>query len=246
MYDGAELERTIEDLYALRPGIRSLAVVPVGLTGYRQRLPQLRPPTVAEATAVLELLHGYQERFLTESGSRFVFAADEFYLQAGAEIPPLAAYEDLPQLENGVGMIAVFQQEAAEALNEAEPLVLPPVSTFTGQSAHPELTRYLVALSARTGVTIHLHPIRNDFFGGHVTVAGLLTGRDVVQQLRGKELGKVLLVPEVVLKDGEDIFLDDLSLPDLSRELGIPVRKIGSSPWGMLEALEYLAAEAPR
>lgn len=241
--DGSELERTVEDLQGLYPGVRSLAVVPVGLTGYRQRLPQLRPPTAEEARSLLATLHGYQERFLGQSGSRFVHAADELYLKAGVDFPPLENYEDLSQLENGVGMIPLFRSEAAEAIAEAELIKTSTVSTFTGESAYPELARFIGELSAKTGVNIHLYPVRNEFFGGHVSVTGLLTGRDIVAQLRGRPLGEILLVPDVVLKEGEEVFLDDFSLLDLERELGVKVLKVLSTPWGILEGLEDVAEQ---
>jgi putative radical SAM enzyme (TIGR03279 family) len=238
--DGRELERTIEDLALLCPRVLSLAVVPVGLTGYRQRLPDLRPPTMAEAGAVLAVIHGYQERFLRNFGTRFVFAADELYLKAGLEFPPLTAYEDLAQVENGVGLVPQFRAEAAEVLEEASPLQLPAVATFTGESAKGELARFVADLAAKTGTRIHLYPIRNDFFGGHVTVTGLLTGKDVLRELGGKALGQALLVPDVVLRDGDEVFLDDISLADLERELGVQVIKVASTPWGLLEGLEHL------
>jgi putative radical SAM enzyme (TIGR03279 family) len=241
--DGPELERTVEDLQGLYPGVRSLAVVPVGLTGYRRRLPQLRPPGADEARSVLDTLHGFQDRFLAQTGSRFVHAADELYLTAGTEFPELGSYEDLAQLENGVGMIPLFRAEAAEVLAEAEPLEVPVVSTITGESAYPELARFIGALCAKTGVDIHLYPVRNEFFGGHVSVTGLLTGQDIIAQLRGKPLGEFLLVPDVMLKEGEDVFLDDLSLLDLEREFGVRVSKVSSTPWGILERIEDLAAD---
>ncbi|HEX9874809.1 MAG TPA: DUF512 domain-containing protein [Deferrimonas sp.] len=238
--DGAQLERTIGDLYALHPGIRTLAVVPVGLTGYRERLPQLRPLDAAGAAAVLETLHRFQERYLAETGTRFVFAADELYLKAGVEFPPLEAYEELSQVENGVGLIPVFRADAVDVLLEARKLRAGAVSTFTGASASGELTRFAADLAAKTGVKIHLHTIRNDFFGGEVTVAGLIAGADLVAQLQGKELGEALLVPDVVLRDGEDVFLDDLTLPQVAQALGVAVIKIDSTPWGLLEGLEEL------
>ncbi len=239
--DGDELERTIRDLFSLHPGVLSLAVVPVGLTGYRERLPALRPPTSGEAASTLAVIHGFQQRFMAECGSRFVFAADELYLKAQLEFPPLAAYEDLAQLENGVGLIPLFRGEARQVLEEVGPLTLPVISTFTGESFFAELERFLQDFSAQSGTQIHLHEIKNEFFGGFVTVTGLLTGRDVVAQLRGKPLGDLLLVPDVVLKEGADVFLDDLSLADLENELGVRVCKIPVSPWGFLEAMETLA-----
>jgi putative radical SAM enzyme (TIGR03279 family) len=244
--DGAELTRTIEDLYSLYPGVQSLAVVPVGLTGYRQRLPELRPLSAAEAATVIAQVHDFQQRFLEKSGSRFVFAADELYLQAGIGFPPLEAYEELPQMENGVGMVAVFRREAVDVLAEAEPLAIPPVAVVTGMSALAEVNRFAADLAAKTGARIIVHPIRSDFFGGHVSVTGLLAGKDILAQLRGKDLGKMLLIPDVMLKEGEEVFLDDLSLDDLERELKIPVRRTGSTPWGFLESLEELAAEGPQ
>jgi putative radical SAM enzyme (TIGR03279 family) len=238
--DGPELARTIEDLVALYPWVLTLAVVPVGLTGYRQRLPDLRPPTEAEARAILTSIHDYQERFLRNCGSRFVFAADELYLRAGLEFPPLVAYEDLAQVENGVGLVPQFRAEAAEVLSEAPSLQLSAVATFTGESARGELSRFAAELAAKTGTTIHLYPVRNDFFGGHVSVTGLLTGRDVLSELKGKDLGQALLVPDVVLREGDEVFLDDISLADLERELGVKVLKVASTPWGLLDGLELL------
>jgi len=238
--DGKSLIRTIEDLYSLAPGVRSLAVVPVGLTRFRQHLPALRPPTEAEARDLLELLHGYQHRFVEQGGSRFVFAADEFYLKAGMEFPVLDAYEDLCQLENGVGMIPLFREEAEQVLDEAEPLGKMTVSTVTGQSSAPDLQAFVTALGEKTGIRILLHVIQNDFFGGFVSVTGLIAGKDIVNQLRGRQLGDVLMIPDVMLKEGADLFLDDLSLSDLERELNVRVVKIDSSPWGLLEGLETL------
>jgi NifB/MoaA-like Fe-S oxidoreductase len=223
--------------------VRSLAVVPVGLTGFRQHLPVLRPSTASEAKALLDLLHEYQLRFIEQGESRFVFAADEFYLKAQIEFPELESYEDLCQLENGVGMIPLFREEVAQVLDDVEPETLPAVtvSTITGQSAVSEVQSFVDALGEKTGVRILLHVIRNEFFGGHVSVTGLIAGADIVKQLRDRPLGDVLMIPDVMLKDGTDLFLDDLSLRDLERELEVRVVKIGSSPWGLLEGLEALS-----
>jgi putative radical SAM enzyme (TIGR03279 family) len=241
--DGVDLERTVEDLYALFPMVQSLAVVPVGLTGYRQRLPDLRTPTREEAQETLELIHRYQERFLGEGGSRFVFAADELYLKAGAPFPPLEEYEELAQIENGVGMVSQFRAQGREALCEATPLRVPAVSVFTGESFADELELFSRELAIRTTIRIDVHRIRNQFFGGHVTVAGLLTGRDVVAQLQGKIRTTVLLVPDVVLREGDSVFLDDMPVEEIGRQLGVAVKVFGSTPFGLLEALESLEEE---
>ncbi len=239
--DGQALIQTIEDLYMLAPAVRSLAIVPVGLTGFRQHLPALRPSTATEARDLLELLHGYQNRFVEQGGSRFVFAADEFYLKAGLDFPDIETYEDLFQLENGVGMIPLFREEAEQVLEEAVPLTRMTVSTVTGQSAASELQSFVDALGAKTGVHIQLKVIKNEFFGGYVSVTGLIAGADIVKQLRNQPLGDVLMIPDVMLKEGTDLFLDDLTLSDLERELQVRVVKIDSSPWGLLEGLEALS-----
>jgi len=236
--DGEALVRTIEDLYALRPNVLTLAIVPVGLTGYRKRLPDIRPLSSMEAQNALDTIHAFQDRFLAESGSRFVFAADELYLQAGRDFPPLDDYEDLSQIENGVGLVPLFRVEAEDVLEEAGRIQGKDVSVITGESAFEDIRTFVEALSAKTGVRIQVWPVKNRFFGGHVTVTGLLTGADIMEQLRGKDLGSRLLIPDVVLREGDDVFLDDMTLADLGRELGVKVQKIDTSPWGLFDALE--------
>ena len=236
--DGPALLQTLTDLYALGPNILSLAVVPVGLTGHRSKLPPLRLPTRDEARQALKMIHDFQQQCLRLGGSRFVFAADELYLRAEWPFPPIDDYEDLGQLENGVGLIPLFREEAEQVLEGVDRLPPGPFSVLTGESAAAEVIAFALALEAAAGTKIFVHVIRNDFFGGGVTVAGLVTGRDILRQLSGVELGQRLLVPEVMLRDGEDVFLDDLRLEDLARELNLPTAKFDSSPWGLIEALE--------
>ena len=242
--DGPVLDQTIADLQALYPGVRSLAVVPVGLTGFRQRLPALRPPERPEAAAIVAAIHAWQDRCLVQFGNRFVFAADELYLKAEAPLPSLAAYEDLPQLENGVGLLARFRAEAAEALTEVPPLDGVTVTVVTGTSAASEIERFVTALEEASGAELRLVVVPNRFFGGHVSVAGLLTGADLLAALQGQALGTALLVPTVLLREGDDLFLDDLSPIDLERELGVPVYIFEDTPHGLLDALEDLAGES--
>jgi putative radical SAM enzyme (TIGR03279 family) len=243
--DGEALEKTISDVYSLSPGIRSLAIVPVGLTGHRVHLPELRTPTPVEANELILTVNRWQQRALAETGSRFVFAADELYLRAGRSFPELEAYEDLPQIENGVGQLSQFRSQAIEAMQEAEQLKRTvEISTFSGVSFYPELKSYLERLEQKTGCTIFKYKVENRFFSGQVTVAGLLTGQDILEQLRGQKLGDTLLVPEVVLRDGEDVFLDDMTLDSLAESLGVECMKIMSSPWGILDALEALSVES--
>ncbi len=237
--DGPALMQTMTDLYTLAPAVCSLAVVPVGLTGHRRQLPPLRLLTAEEARQTLDLIHGFQEQCRQTGGSRFVFAADELYLQAGEAFPELAAYEDLCQLENGVGMIPLFREEAEQVLEEIDTLPPGTVSLLTGESAAPEVRRFVGALAKQTGARLPVQVIKNEFFGGGVSVAGLITGADILRQLRGQPLGERLLVPDVMLREGEDVFLDDISLQDLASELRIPVKKFDSTPWGLVEALEH-------
>lgn len=238
--DGQQMERTIRDLHALRPGLRSLAVVPVGLTGYREKLPDLRVPTAGEAGETLEQIHCLQREFAQKDGSCFVFAADEFYLKAARSFPPLNDYEDLSQLENGVGLIPLFRMEAQEALKEATTLKIPPVTLVTGEAPAGELADFASRLSQQTGASLFVQPVRNDFFGGKVSVTGLLTGKDLIAQLKGTVQGEVVLLPEVMLKEGEELLLDDVSIEELEQALGLPVIVVESSPWGILYTLQTL------
>ena len=242
--DGAALEQTIGDIYTLTPGIRSLAVVPVGLTGHRLKLPKLRTPDADEAGKIILTVESWQQRALQEIGSRFIFSADELYLQAGVDFPPVEEYEDLPQVENGVGQVAQFRSQAVEALLEAEQMKRSvAVSTFTGVSFYPELQCYIENLIKITTCSVNVYQVENSFFAGQVTVAGLLTGQDVLERLRGEDLGAALLVPDVVLRDGESLFLDNMSLEELADKLDVPCIKIPCTPWGVLDALEDLADE---
>lgn len=241
--DGAALEKTVADLACLLPGVLSLALVPVGLTGHREQLPQLRTHSPDAARALLAQVKTWQEDFLSQGKSRFVFAADEFYLKAGSDFPPLADYEDLPQYENGVGMIPLFRVDAAEVLAAAHPLPPVTVDCLTGISFYPEMQKFAAALSAKTGVTIVVHPIENHFFAGEVTVTGLLTGADIVTALQGKLQSSILLIPDVVFRDGEDLFLDNMSPEELATALHVEIFPVAANPWGIAQALEMMAAE---
>jgi len=242
--DGDILQRSIAELAALHPGVLSLAVVSVGLTGHRRHLPPLRTFTAAEAEATVALVEHWQRRLRRRLGTRFVWPVDEFYLRAGRPLPALARYEELPQLENGVGLLSLFRREAREVLAEAGPLGRFTVSAITGTAAAGELSRFARRLRQRTGVTLQIYPVTNRFFGGATSVTGLVTGRDLIDQLRGAELGRALLIPDVTLRQGETVFLDDVSLADVEQALQLPVLPVESSPWGLLAALEDLAGEA--
>jgi putative radical SAM enzyme (TIGR03279 family) len=250
--DGAELERTFHDLVRLasppdagesQGGVASLAIVPVGLTGYRQRLPQLRVVSPSEARTLLDWVKARQAGCLASIGTRFVYAADELYLNAGVDFPPLADYEGLPQLENGVGLVARFRAQAAEVLAQAGPLDLPAVRVITGMAAAGELESFCAALAGRTGARIEVTPVPNRFFGGAVTVTGLLTGRDISDALAGQVDGELLLLPDVLLLEGTRVLLDDMSVEELAGRLAATIEVVAAEPWGIWDMLETLAQE---
>ncbi|NOQ42188.1 MAG: DUF512 domain-containing protein [Desulfuromusa sp.] len=242
--DGKALQQTIDDLWRLYPQVASLAVVPVGLTKYRKKLPQLKKMIQQDATSCLEMIHQYQQKFLFEHSCRFVFPADEFYLLAEQKIPSFSDYEDFPQLENGVGLIAQFRQQVTEVLLEAELLELDRVILVTGCLFQTELANFAENLSLQTGVKLDVIAIKNDFFGSDVTVAGLITGADLLSQLQGLSLGDGVLIPDVMLKDGGQLFLDDMRIEDISLSLQVPVIAVENSPWGILDGLELLGTGA--
>lgn len=225
--DGAELDRTIADLWKFKDAVQSLAVVPVGLTGHRQGLEQIVPFDRETAGKVIEQVEGWQRKFKEEQNRRFVFAADEFYILAEKEFPSYEAYEDFCQIENGVGLVAKFKKEFEDALvklnGTKNPTSTNSLSIATGESAYGIIENMADVMRKRLGKQIYVYPIKNHFFGGHVTVTGLVTGGDIIKQLKGKELGDKLLIPDVMLKEGKNVFLDDVSIDKLERELKVPV-----------------------
>lgn len=244
--DGKALEFSLDKLYGLGESLLSVACVPVGVTRYREGLYPLETYTRETAAATLDILERYGERFLQERGSRTVYGSDELYLLAERPLPPLEFYEDFPQIENGVGMLRNLEDEFNWALEEAElPDAPRKVTIPTGEGVFPFLNSLLDGLRRKChNLTIDLVPVHNDFFGGTVNVTGLLTGQDLLKNLKGRELGDEILLSSSMLKADEDIFLDDMTLTELSEALGVPVRKTGSSGEALLLAI--LGQEAPQ
>ena len=236
--DGGHLERTVVDLERLHPHVTTTAIVPVGLTRHRERLPELRLLTADEARRLVVTIEQWQQRCLATLGSRFVFAADEIYLQAQAPLPEADAYEGFPVAEDGIGLVRRFEDELGRALGRVGPArTLRKVTVVTGALYGPRLERWLSPLVSR-GVDAHVVSVPNDFFGRTITVAGLLTGQDIQRHLAGLDrLGDEVLVPAVAVRDGDGVFLDDVTPADLARDLGVPVRVVEPSARALLRAL---------
>lgn len=228
--DGKELDRTISDLGKFLPYMESLSVVPVGLTKYREGLAPLELFSKEDARKVLKQIHGWQDYFREKCGTTFVHASDEWFILAEQEFPDEAYYEGYGQLENGVGMMRLLLEEVKERLAELSSDDREKhVSIATAKLAFPTIKKLASDVEAKfPNIKVEVYCIINDFFGEHITVSGLLTGQDIIAQLKEKELGEELLLPCNVLKADEDIFLDDISLKELSDSLQVPVNIIQS------------------
>lgn len=237
--DGEELERSIRDLTRYLPLLRSVSVVPVGLTKFRDGLYPLEPFTKAEARQVLEIIHRWQKKIYEEYGLHFIHAGDEWYLLAEEEVPEEERYDGYLQLENGVGMLRLLFNEFEDAFRQQKgDQRSAELSAATGKLAYPYIRRMAERIEERyPGVKIHVYCIRNDFFGERITVSGLITGGDIIAQLKGKRLGSRLLLPCNMLKADEDVFLDDLTVKEVSDALQVPVNIVKSSGQDLVDAM---------
>ena len=237
--DGEELERSIRDMTKWLPNLQSVSVVPVGLTKFRDGLYPLEPFTKEDAKEVLGIIHKWQKKIYEEYGIHFIHAGDEWYLLAEEELPEEERYDGYLQLENGVGMLRLLLNEFEEAY---EPLAGDGreihLSMATGKLAYPYLKEMLERLKAKyPNLNVSLFEIRNDFFGERITVAGLITGQDLIAQLKGQDLGDALLLPCSMLRSGEEVFLDDVTVTELSDALQVPIDIVKSSGQDFIEAV---------
>lgn len=237
--DGDGLTKSLRDLASLYPAVSSVSVVPVGLTKFRDGLTRLVPFTKETATDALVRINEVGDECLKKYGTRIFYGADEFYLKAEIPVPDVSFYEDMEQYENGVGMLSCFKDDFAYYSGEKKPNASKArVSLVTGVAAAETIDGALKTLSGKyPGLDYTLYTIYNDYFGRTITVAGLLTATDIIAQLKGKDLGEYLIIPDVMLRD--DTFLDDLTVSDVERELSVPVRVAKDGAEGLLDAVEY-------
>ncbi len=223
--DGEVLSQSMRDLAALYPHVYSVSIVPVGLTKYREHLFPLKPFDKDGASETIERINSFGELCLEEYGSRIFFPSDELFLKAELPIPEDQYYEDYAQLENGVGLLRLLHEEFMSALeNEHVECDGITFSIATGVSAAPFLSKLLVTAQEKyDNMDGRVYSIKNDFFGHTIDVAGLITGHDLIAQLRGRHLGARLLIPQNMLRDGEGVFLDDITIDELEKELNVKV-----------------------
>lgn len=237
--DGDELRRSLTDLGTLMPNITSMAVVPVGLTKFRKGLYPLVGFTKETAGETIDIIEEFQQVFLEKFGTRTVFPSDEFYLIAERELPPMEAYEDFSQYENGVGMLRSLIDEFDKALDMAEwEGGERHVSIATGYSPFSTISSLAKKAEIRfSQLTCDVYRIRNDFFGETITVTGLITAQDLIAQLKGKDLGDELLISSAMLRRDSDVFLDDLTVSDVEKELNVKLTSTNSDGYELLDAI---------
>lgn len=244
--DGDELDRTIRDLTKYIPCMESVSVVPVGLSKYRDGLYPLEPITAEDAAKTIDIIEKWQKKVYAEHGIHFIHASDEFYILAGRELPEEERYDGYIQLENGVGMIRLLTTEVHEALDELEgDEEKEELSIATGKLAAVYLAGFLEEIKKKfPNRKVHLYPIRNDFFGEMITVAGLITGQDLIAQLKDKPLGSRLLLPECMFRSGEEVFLDDITRQEVENALQVPVNIVKSSGQDFVNTVLHASEES--
>ena len=235
--DGVELDRTIEELAAFYPAVRTLSVVPVGLTQHRVGLVELRPCTSDEAVQMTEQLLKWQDRLRGTLGVNFVHAADEFYVIGKRTVPAAKYYDEFAQIENGVGMIRAFldeferlQADIPDKVQQARRVAL-----VTGTSAQQVMRETANRLNQVEGLHVDVYPVTNEFYGNQVTVTGLVCGRDIIAQLADRIDAQELILPDVMLKEDSDVFLDDYTLGQVEDELGIHVHIVPTTASGLID-----------
>ena len=244
--DGAALDRTMRDLAEMYPQVRSVSVVPVGLTKYREGLYPLVSFTADSAAGLIRQVEAFAESCLEKRGSRIFFCSDELYIKAGKELPPDEYYEEHVQLENGVGMIRLLEMEFRSALSLADEPDRKPFSIVAGEAAAPYLAKLLGEAQSRfPTLQGRVYAVKNDFFGPEINVTGLITGGDMIRQLQGKPLGERLIISQNMLRHPEMDFLDDVTIRQAEQELGLRIVPVRQDGFELLDAMFGLVEEFP-
>jgi putative radical SAM enzyme (TIGR03279 family) len=235
--DGEALKKTMRDLRDMNAA--TCAIVPVGLTKYRKGLYRMTPVDKARAGEIIDAVDAFGDECLKARGSRMFFCADELYIKAERPLPPEEYYEGYPQIENGVGMLRSLQGEFEDALSDiGADAPCEPFAAATGVIAAPFIAELVEAAAKKCrNADGRVYAIKNEFFGTTIDVSGLVTGSDLIKQLAGKPLGKRLLIPENMLRHGGDVFLDDVTVKDAEKALGVPVQVVGPSGYALADAI---------
>ncbi len=237
--DGDELVRSLEDLTAME-NIDCIAAVPVGITGHREGLAEIKPFCKENASKTVDIIEGFAQKCFDKCSRRRVYAADEFYILSERALPDADYYEDFLQLENGVGLVPLLKSEFDAALaesdyNSAEKRI---ITVATGEAAYPFIKEMVDRAAQKwDNLECRVKAVKNNFFGGEITVAGLVTATDIIEQLSGQELGEELLIPSVMLRDGGDMFLDSITLTELSEKLDIKVTPVNNDGYELLDRI---------
>ena len=237
--DGEELRRSLEDLTALE-NVECIAAVPVGLTKYREGLCEISPFDKKKAEDTLKILEEFGEETLKKYGERRVFGADEFYILAERKLPDADFYEEFLQLENGVGLVPLLLSESDEAISLCDYILKEKrnITIATGESAYPFIKTIVDKTEKKwDNLKCNVVSVKNNFFGGHINVAGLITATDLEEQLKGKDLGDELLIPSVMLRDGGDMFLDSVTLEELSQKLNIKITPVDNDGFQLVDKI---------
>lgn len=237
--DGEQLDKTIRDLEALYPNVNSVSAVPVGLTRYREGLYKLESYTKETAARIIAQVSEHQERMLNTIGTRLIYLSDEFYIKAELPIPEPDSYEGFPQLENGVGLVASLKEEfdAAIKLVEKKAYARKSVMLATGEIVGDFISELGARVEKASGIEVRVYPIKNNFFGGEVNVSGLVTGGDIIAQLKDKPKADALLIPQTMLRDDDELFLDDTTVAQVEDALGMEVVPVLNDGYEFIEKI---------
>jgi len=237
MNDGEILKKSLNELAELYPYSRSVAIVPLGMTGHREELYPLTPVTKDMARESLDIIEAFAKDSLIKRGTRFAFASDELYIRAERELPRRDDYEDFASIEDGVGMVSLFVEDALEELKYHESSPYGEVSVVTGVDFAPYMKKVAEEAEAKLGVKINVYPVKNNHFGQSITVTGLLTAKDIISEVKGQKLGERMFLSKTMLRDRQDVFLDDVTIGEFCGIMGVECESIEADGAEFVRAL---------